>query len=73
MGSGEREAISFFSAIAMNSVGLLVVSPMSGSRSAARCWMLGPCVFEVLGEVDLRIDLSASLGFCTNIAKRAEP
>jgi hypothetical protein len=35
--------------------------------------MLGPCVLEVLCEADLRIDLSASLGFFTNIARRAEP
>ena len=73
LGSGEREAVSIFSTIAITSVGLLVVSPVSGSRSADKCWMLGPCVFEVLNEVDLRIDLSASLGFFTNIARRAEP
>jgi hypothetical protein len=35
--------------------------------------MLGPGVLGVLYEADLRIDLSASLGFFTNIARKAEP
>ncbi len=57
----------------MTSAGLLVTSPVSGSRSAVRCWMLGVCVLEVRFEAVLRIDLIASLSFFTNIAKRAEP
>ncbi len=71
--SGERESVYIFSTIAITSAGLLVMSPVSGSRSAVRCWMLGPCVLEVRSAVVLRIDLSASLGFFANIAKRAEP
>ena len=59
--------------MAITSVALLVMSPVSGSRIADRCCMVGPCVLEVLCEADLRIDLSASLGFFTNIARRAEP
>ena len=72
-GSGEREAVSIFFTIAITSAGLLVMSPVSGSRSADRCWVLGPCVLKVRSKADLRIDLSASLGFLMNIAKRAEP
>ena len=73
MGYGEREAVSILSTIATTSVGLLVMSPMSGSRIVDRCYMLGPCVLEVLYEVDLKIDLSDSLGVFTNIARGAEP
>ena len=69
MGSGEREAVSIFSTTAIAFAGLLVTSPVSGSRSAARCWVLGPCVLEVRSEAVLRIDLGASLGLFTNIAK----
>ena len=39
LGSGERETISIFSTIAITSMGLFVVSLVSGSRSADRCWM----------------------------------
>ena len=73
LGSGEREAVSLFSTIAITSMGLLVMSHVPGSRSADRRRRLGPCVLEVLFEADMRIDLSASLGFFTNIARRAEP
>ncbi len=48
LGPGEREAVSIFSTIAIISAGLLVTSPVSGSRSADRCLMLGPCVLGVL-------------------------
>ena len=71
--SGESEAVSIFSTIAITSTELLIMSPVSGSQSADMCLMLGPCVLEVLYEADLRIDLSASLGFFTSIARRAEP
>jgi hypothetical protein len=37
LGSGEREAVYIFSTIATTSAGLLVTSPVSGSRSADRC------------------------------------
>ena len=37
LGSGEREAVYIFSTIAIISAGLLVTSPVSGSRSADRC------------------------------------
>ena len=70
-GSGESKVVSFFFTIAMTSAGLLVISPVSGSRSADRCCVFGACVLEV-GAV-FRIDLSASLGFFTNIDKRAAP
>jgi hypothetical protein len=73
LGSGEREAVSIFYTIAIASAGLFVMSPVSGSRRTMRCWVLSPCVLEVRSEADLRIDLSASLGFFTNTAKRAEP
>ncbi len=63
LGSGEKKAVSIFSTIAITSAGLLVMSPVSGSRSAFRCWVLGPCVLEVRSKAVLRIDLSASLGF----------
>ncbi len=72
-GSGERKAVSVFSTIAIISAGLFVMSPVSGSRRAARCWVLSPCFLEVRSEAVLRIDLSASLGVFTNIAKRSEP
>ena len=71
LGSGESRVVSFFSTIAMTSAGLLVISPVSGSRSANRCCLFGACVLEV--EAVFRIDLSASLGFFTNIARRAAP
>ncbi len=73
LGSGEREVVYIFSTIAITSAGLLVMSLVSGSRSVIRCWVLGPCVLEVQSEGVLRIDFSSSLGFFTNIAKRAEP
>ena len=37
LGSGEREPVSIFPAIAITSAGLLVMRPVSGSRSADRC------------------------------------
>ena len=73
LGSGESIAVSIFSAIAINSSGLFVISPVSGSRSADRCCVFGACVLELWVEAVLRIDLSASLGFFTNIVKRADP
>ena len=71
LGSGESKAVSIFSTIAMTSAGLLVISPVSGSRSADRCCVFGVCVLEV--DAVFRIDLSASLGFFTNIVRRAVP
>ncbi len=73
LGSGERDAVSILSTIVVSSAGLLVMNHVSGSRSVVRCWVLGPCVLEVRSEAVLRIDLSASLGFFTNIAMRAGP
>jgi hypothetical protein len=35
--------------------------------------VLGSCDLEVRSDVVLRIDFSASLGFLTNICKRAAP
>ena len=70
-GSGESKVVSIFSTIAMTSAGLLVISPVSGSRSADRCCVFGACVLEA--DAVFRIDLSASLGFFTNIVKRAAP
>ena len=60
-GSGESKVVSIFSTIAMTSAGLLVISLVSGSRSADRCCVFGVCVLEV--DAVFRIDLSASLGF----------
>ena len=71
LGSGESKVVSIFSTIAMTSAGLLVISHVSGSRSADRCCMFGACVLEI--DVVFRIDLSASLGFFTNIVRRAAP
>ena len=71
LGSGESSFVSIFSTIAMTSAGLLVISPVSGSRSVDRCCVFGVCVLEV--DAVFRIDLSASLGFFTNIVKRAAP
>ncbi len=73
LGSGEREAVSIFSTITMTSAGLLVMRTVSGTQSAVRYWVLGACVLEVRLEEVFRIVFSASLGFFTNIAKRAEP
>ncbi len=71
LGSGESKVVSIFSTIAMISAGLLVIIPVSGSRSADRCCVFGACVLEA--DAVLRIDLSASLGFLTNIARRVAP
>ena len=71
LGSGESKVVSIFSTIAMTSAGLLVISPVSGPRSADRCCVFGACVLEV--DAVLRIDLSASLGFFTSIVKRTAP
>ncbi len=73
LGSGESKVVSIFSTIAITSSGLLVISPVSGSRSADRCCVFGVCVLELWVEAVLRIDLSASIGFFTNIVKRADP
>ena len=40
-----------------------MIIPVSGSRSADECCVLGSCVFDVHVDDVLRIDLSASLGF----------
>ena len=61
LGSGESKVVSIFSTIAMTSAGLLVISPVSGSRSADRFCVFGACVLEV--DVVFRIALSASIGF----------
>ncbi len=71
LGSGESKVVSIFSTIAMTSAGLLVISHVSGSRSADKCCVFGACVLEV--DAFFRIALSASLGFFTNIHKRAAP
>ncbi len=71
LGSGESKVVSIFSTIVMTSAGLLVIIPVSGSRSADRCCVFGACVLDV--DAIFRIDLSASLGFLTNIARRAAP
>lgn len=73
LGSGEREAVSIFSTIAMTSAGLQVICPVSGSRSAVSGCVLCPCVLVLRFEAVLRIDLRASLGFFTNILRRADP
>ncbi len=70
-GSEKSKVVSIFSTIAMTSAGLLVISPVSASRSADRCCVFGACVWETYAV--FRIDLSASLGFFTNIVKRAAP
>ena len=72
-GSGESLAVSIFSTMAMTSAGLFVIDPVSGSRSAVRFCVLGVCAGEVRADAVLRIDLSASLGFFTNIVRRADP
>ena len=71
LGSGESKVVSILSTISMTSAGLLVISLVSGSRSADRCCVFGACVLEV--DAVFRIDLSASLGFFTNIVRRAVP
>jgi hypothetical protein len=71
LGSGESRVVSILSTIAMTSAGLLVISHVSGSRSADRCCVFGACVLEV--DAVFRIYLSASLGLCTNIVRRAAP
>ncbi len=71
--SGESRVVSNFSTMAMTSAGLFVMSPVSGSRSAVMCCVLSVCGEEVWDDADLRIDLSVSLGFFTNIVKRADP
>ena len=71
LGSGESRVVSIFSTIAITSAGLLVINPVSGSRSADRCCVFGACVKEA--DAVCRIDLSASLGFFTNIFRRAAP
>ncbi len=73
LGSGESRAVSNFSTIAMTSSGLLVISPVSGSRSVIRCCVSIVCDEEVWDDVVLRIDLCASLGFFANIVKSADP
>ncbi len=50
IGVGREGDDFYFSTIAMTSAGLLVLSPVSGSRSAVSCWVLGPCVLEVRSE-----------------------
>ena len=59
--------------MAMTSAGIFVINLVSGSRSAVRFCVLDVCVREVRADAVLRIDLSASLGFFTNIVKRADP
>ncbi len=73
LGSGESLAVYIFSTMAMTSAGLFVISHVSGSRSAIKLCVLGVCAGEVRAGAVLRIDLSASLGFFTNIVKRADP
>ena len=73
LGSGESLAVYIFSTMAMTSRGLFVINPVSGSRSAVRFCVLDVCVGEVRADAVLRIDLSASLGFFTNIVRRADP
>ena len=72
-GSGESKVVSIFSTIAITSAGLLVINPVSGSRSAVRFCVLGVCAGEVRADAVLRIYFSASLGFFTNIVRRADP
>ncbi len=50
LGSGESIAVSIFSTIAITSAGLFVIGPVSGSRSADRCCVLGVCAAEVRAE-----------------------
>ncbi len=57
----------------MTSAGLFVISLVSGSRSAVTCCVLSVWDEEVWNDALLRIDLRASLGFHTNIVKRADP
>ncbi len=57
----------------MTSAGMVVMIPVSGSRSAERFCVFGSCALEVRSDVVLRIDLSASLGFLTNICRRSAP
>ncbi len=73
LGLGESITVSIFSTIAITSAGLFVISPVSGFRSADMCCVLGVCAEEVRINAVLRIDSSASLGFFTNIVKRADP
>jgi hypothetical protein len=47
LGPGEREAVYVFSTIAITSAGLLVMIPVSGSRSAYMCWVLAIWVLVV--------------------------
>ena len=69
----ETIAVYIFSTIAITSAGFFVISHVSGSRSAVRFCVLGVCVEEMRADAVFRIDLSASLGFFTNIVKRVDP
>ncbi len=71
--SGDSLAVSIFSTMAMTSPRLFVMNPVTGSRSAVRCCALSVCVEVVRADAVLRIYLIASLGFFTNIVKRADP
>ena len=73
LGSGESSFDSIFSTIAITSAELLVMIPVSGSRSAERCCVLGLSDSRVRSDAVSRIDLSASLVFLTNICRRAAP
>ncbi len=73
LGSEESRAASIFSTTTITSAGLFVISHVSGSWSAVRCCVLSVCGGEVWDDVVLRIDLSASLGYFSNIVKREDP